>query len=121
VLIVDNDFGVLEAFARTLKTDGHDSVMALDAEGALLEMDTSAPDAVVFALHVSLLDSLMFLRRLRGRQLERQTQVAIVTADYFVDETTRTALRELGADVYFKPVWVQDLVDITRRLLARTS
>jgi hypothetical protein len=45
--------------------------------------------------------------------------VAIVTADYFVDDATTNELRVLGADVYFKPLWLEDLVEITRRLIHR--
>ena len=66
-----------------------------------------------------LADGLTFLRRLRARE-ERHTPVAIVTGDYLVDEAITRELKELEVDVYYKPVWIEDLVGITRRLIHRT-
>jgi len=118
VLIVDNDPGVVQAFARMLRLDGFEVLTALDAEAALREVDTSRPDAVLLDLRMPIVDGLTFLRRLRAREEQRHTPVAILTGDV-VDEATRNELRELEADMYFKPVWLQDLVDITRRLIHR--
>ncbi len=67
-----------------------------------------------------LMDGLAFLRRFRAREEQRHTPVAIVTGDSMVDEATKNELRQLEANMYFKPLWLQDLVDITRRLLHRT-
>jgi two-component system response regulator PrrA len=119
VLIVDDDPGVVQTFARLLRLEGYEVVTALDADAALREVETSHPDAVLLDLRMPLMDGLTFLRRLRARE-ERHTPVAIVTADYLVDEATTRELRELEADVYYKPVWLEDLVGITRRLIHRT-
>jgi DNA-binding response OmpR family regulator len=120
VLIVDDNPGVVEAFARMLRLEGYEVLMALDVDNALREVETSHPDAVLLDLRMPVKDGLTFLRRLRAREKQRQTPVAIVTADYFLDEATTDELRELNADVYFKPLWLQDLVDLTRRLIHRT-
>jgi CheY-like chemotaxis protein len=68
-------------------------------------------------LRMPLIDGLGFLRRLRAGDGHRHTPVAIVTGDYFLDDTVATQLRELGATVRFKPLWLEDLVSLTRRLL----
>jgi CheY-like chemotaxis protein len=47
-------------------------------------------------------DGLEFLRRLRARDDSRSTPVAIVTGDYFLDDTIPAQLRDLGAEVRFK-------------------
>jgi DNA-binding response OmpR family regulator len=120
VLIVDDDPGVLETFARMLQLEGYEVLTALDADNALRRVERSHPDAVLLDLGMALTSGLTFLRRLRAQEENRHTPVAIVTGRYFVDEATRNELRELQADLYFKPVWLQDLVDITRRLLQRT-
>ena len=120
MLIVDDDAGVVETFARMLRLEGYEVSTALDADAALREVETLHPDAVLLDLRMPLTDGLTFLRRLRAREEQRQTPVAILTADYVVDEATTNELRELKAEVYFKPVWIQDLVDITRRLIHRT-
>src|SRR5882762_3216665 len=86
VLIVDDDLGVVHAFGRMLRLEGYEVMTALDAEAALRKVETSHPDAVLLDLRMPLTDGLAFLRRLRARPEQRHTPVAIVTADYFVDE-----------------------------------
>jgi DNA-binding response OmpR family regulator len=68
-----------------------------------------------------LVDGLAFLRRLRAREDQRQTPVAIVTGDYFIDDVVSNELRGLGADLYFKPLWLEDVVRITHTLVDRAS
>lgn len=120
VLIVDDDPSVLQTFAHMLRLEGYEVVTSLDADAALREVDASHPDAVLLDLRMPLTDGLTFLRRLRARG-EWRTPVAIVTGDYLVDEATARALRELEAAVYYKPLWLEDLLDITRRLLHRPT
>jgi hypothetical protein len=43
--------------------------------------------------------------------------VAIVTGDSFFENAVSNELRELGAKVYFKPIWLDDLVQITESLV----
>ena len=57
------------------------------------------------------------MRRLRTREDFRQTPVAIVTGDYFLDDMISRELGALGADVYYKPLWLEDLVRITHTLI----
>jgi DNA-binding response OmpR family regulator len=63
------------------------------------------------------IDGLSFLQRLRAVETHR-TPVVIMTGDYFVDESTATSLHALGAEIRFKPLWVDDLLDATRTLIA---
>ena len=121
VLIVDDDPDVVRTFAHMLRLEGYEVSTALDGEAALREVETSRPDAVLLDLRMPLTDGLTFLRRLRAQEGQRHTPVAIVTADYSVDETTTNQLRALEAVLHFKPLWLEDLVDITRRLIRRTT
>ena len=52
-----------------------------------------------------IVDGLVFPRRLRAQEHLRHTPVAIVTGDYFLDDMISRELGELGANVYFKPLW----------------
>jgi hypothetical protein len=40
-----------------------------------------------------------------------------VTGDYFLDDTIPAELRELGSEVRFKPLWLEDPVTLIRGLL----
>jgi CheY-like chemotaxis protein len=75
------------------------------------------PNAIILDLRMPLVDGLGFLRRLRDQATHRDIPVAIVTGDYFLDDDVSTELRDLGAELRFKPLWLEDLVGLTRTLL----
>jgi len=120
ILVVDDDEGVTQTFARMLRLEGYQVRTAMNAEMGLQEAETSHPDAIILDLRMPLVDGLGFLRRLRSRDQQRNTPVAIVTGDYFLDETVSSELRQLGAELKFKPLWLEDLVGLARDLLKVT-
>jgi DNA-binding response OmpR family regulator len=120
ILIVDDDEGVTQTFARMLRLEGYQVRTAISAETGLAEADESQPDAIILDLRMPLVDGLGFLRRLRANDLHRAVPVAIVTGDYFLDDTVSAELRELGAELRFKPLWLEDLVGLARNLLKVT-
>jgi DNA-binding response OmpR family regulator len=117
ILIVDDDEGVTQTFARMLRLEGYQVRTAVSAETGLREAEHSHPDAIILDLRMPLVDGLGFLRQLRSHDDQRKTPVAIVTGDYFLDETVATELQELGAELRFKPLWLEDLVGLARNLL----
>ena len=120
ILIVDDDEGVTQTFARMLRLEGYQVRTAVSAEKGLIEAAESHPDAIILDLRMPLVDGLGFLRRLRARDDQRDTPVAIVTGDYFLDDSVSSELRELGAELRFKPLWLEDLVGLARNLLKVT-
>ena len=120
ILIVDDDEGVTQTFARMLRLEGYGVRTAINAETGLREADKSHPDAIILDLRMPLVDGLGFLRRLRARDEQRDTPVAIVTGDYFLGNQVSAELRELGAELKFKPLWLEDLVGLARHLLQVT-
>jgi two-component system response regulator PrrA len=120
ILIVDDDEGVTQTFARMLRLEGYEVRTAMNAEMGLREADQSHPDAIILDLRMPLVDGLGFLRRLRARDAQRDTPVAIVTGDYFLDDSVSTELQQLGAELKFKPLWLEDLVGLARTLLKVT-
>lgn len=121
ILVVDDDEGVTTTFARMLRLEGFDVRTALNGEMGLLEASKSHPDAIILDLRMPLLDGLRFLRRLRADHDQRDVPVAIVTGDYFLDDDIAAELRQLGAEVKFKPLWLDDLVGLARNLLKVTN
>src|SRR5262245_20302338 len=86
ILIVDDDEGVTQTFARMLRLEGYQVRTAVSAETGLREAEHSHPDAIILDLRMPLVDGLGFLRRLLAHYHQRRTPVAIVTGDYFLDE-----------------------------------
>ena len=120
ILIVDDDEGVTQTFARMLRLEGYQVRTAMNAEKGLLEAQQSHPDAIILDLRMPLVDGVGFLRRLRAHDDQRLTPVAIVTGDYFLDDSVSNELQELGAELRFKPLWLEDLVGLARNLLKVT-
>lgn len=120
ILIVDDDEAVTQTFARMLRLEGYQVRTAVTAETGLVEAEDSQPDAIILDLRMPLVDGLAFLRRLRTREAQRSTPVAIVTGDYFLNESVANELEELGAELRFKPLWLEDLVRLARNLLKVT-
>jgi len=117
ILIVDDDEGVTQTFARMLKLEGFEVKTALNAETGLHVAEQAQPDAIILDLRMPLLDGLGFMRRLRAAPEQRKTPVAIVTGDYFLEDAISSELRALGAELRFKPMWLEDLVTLARTLL----
>ena len=116
VLIVDDDQGVTDTFARMLRLESYTVYTAINPESGLDLAAEKRPDAIILDLRMPILSGLRFLRLLRAKPELRETRVAIVTGDYFVDDGITSQLRELGASVRFKPLWLDDLVSIARGL-----
>lgn len=117
VLIIDDDQAVTETFARMLRLEGHEVRTAHDAESGLREAQERPPDAIIVDLRMPLINGLGFLYRLRADERHQHTPVAIVTGDYCLDDSISRELTELGAQLHFKPLWLEDLVELAYSLL----
>lgn len=117
ILIVDDDEGVTQTFAKMLRLEGFQVRTAITAVTGLREAEMSHPDAIILDLRMPLLDGVGFLRLLRANARHRATPVAIVTGDYFLDDALSTEIRELGAELRFKPLWLEDLLGLAHSLL----
>jgi two-component system response regulator PrrA len=120
ILIVDDDEAVTQTFARMLRLEGFTVRTAINAESGLLEAASTHPDAIILDLRMPVVDGLGFLKRLRATEGHHDVPVAIVTGDYFLDDQVAAELRLLGAELKFKPLWLEDLVDLAHTLLKVT-
>ena len=117
VLIVDDDGATADSFSRTLRLEGYEVWAALSAEEGLALAQTHQPHAIVLDLRMPLTSGLQFLRAIRAISALATTPVAIVTGDYGLDDDVRDEIRALGAELRFKPIWIEELVTLARELL----
>src|SRR5436190_21741583 len=117
LLIVDDDMSTTETFAQILTMEGYDVRTAATAESGLREVETLHPDAIILDLRMPFINGLGLLYRLRAAEPDRQTPVVIVTGDQCLDDAVIRELHDLGATVKFKPLWLEDLVDVARSLI----
>ena len=121
VLVVDDDEGVALTFSRMLRLQGYRVETATNAETGLALATEHKPDAIILDLRMPIFGGVEFLRRLRSANTDPASaapSVTIVTGDYFIEEPIASELRQLGAQVCFKPLWIDDLVDVVGRMLA---
>jgi DNA-binding response OmpR family regulator len=117
LLIVDDDLSTTQTFAQILTMEGYDVRTAASAESGLREFESTRPDAIILDLRMPFINGLGLLYRLRASEQHRQTPVLIVTGDQCLDDAVIKELHDLGAEVKFKPLWLEDLVDVARSLV----
>jgi two-component system OmpR family response regulator len=118
---VDDDEVVTQQFAGMLRLEGYQVRTALDAATGLREATAGRLDAVILDLRMPIGDGLALLRRLRALDTHRDTPVTMVTGDYFIGEMMCAELQALGADLRFKPLWLEDLLAIVDAMVSRAA
>lgn len=119
ILIVDDDENVLQTFAKALSLEGYDVRTAASPIVGLKEIETMPPDAILLDLRMPFVNGFGFLYRLRAQSAHRHTPVTIITGDSCIDDPAMTELHNLEAEVLFKPIWIDELVSVTRSMLDR--
>jgi DNA-binding response OmpR family regulator len=120
VLIVEDDATAAEIFGLSLRDAGYHVQLVGDAEAALSFVEHDLPSVMIVDLRLPTLDGLALLRRLRAQPGLAAIPVAIVTGDYFIDETIINGFTQLGAQVFFKPIWNEEIIQIVGDLLSGT-
>jgi CheY-like chemotaxis protein len=119
VLIIDDDELTTATFAQMLRLQGHDVRTSQNAKSALRDTPSIAPDAIIVDLHMPAMDGLTFIQKLRAQeQRGTRTPVAMVTGDYALTPAVTHTLEDLGVTVCFKPLWLEDIAQLTDSLLA---
>jgi CheY-like chemotaxis protein len=118
ILIVDDDPAVSLTLARMLEWEGHDVARATSGREGLARAGAVPPDAILLDMRMPGMSGLEFLRLLRADARFAGLPVGIVTGDYFMGEDVINELSDLGAEIRYKPVWMDDLTALTDSLLA---
>ena len=117
ILLVDDDPSVASAFARMLRLEGFEVWAAPSANEGLKLALAHHPHAILLDLRIPLAKGLKFLRMVRGLPGLSQTPVAIVTGDYYVEDAHTQEIAALGAELRYKPLWLNELVSLARGLV----
>ena len=117
LLIVDDDKSVTNLFSRMLRLEGYEVWAAHTADDGLNLARIHRPHAIILDLRMPLTSGLQLLRSIRTISGLAQTPVAIVTGDYYLAEAQSEEIRALGADLRYKPLWLDELVTLARDLL----
>ena len=119
ILIVDDDENVLQTFAKALALEGYDVRTAASPLLGLQQVEATPPDVILLDLRMPFVNGVGFLYRLRAQTAHRHTPVAIITGDSCIDDPAMSELQALDAEIRFKPMWIDEVVTLTRTLLAK--
>lgn len=117
VLIVDDEFQIVEICRDYLNAAGYDTVTASNGVQGLALARREKPDLIVLDLMMPEMDGLDVCRQLR-----RESEVPIIMLTARVEETDKLIGLEIGADDYItKPFSPRELVARTKVVLRRVS
>ena len=118
ILVVDDDQGVRDSLARSLRYSGDDVLTASDGIEALAKLAGNTPDAVIMDVMMPRLDGLETTRMLR--ESGNDVPILILTARDAVGD--RVDGLDAGADDYMvKPFALDELLARLRALTRRTK
>jgi len=118
IVIVEDDAVTAQIFGMELKDAGYQVQLMPTAESALAFFEHNIVKAAIVDLHLPALDGLALVKQLRARDLSATTPIVLVTGDYALDESIVAELAALHVQVYFKPIWADELHDLVRSLTA---
>ncbi len=117
VLIVDDEPGIRETLAITLRASGYDIDTAADGEEALMCAVATEPDIVVLDLGLPDLDGVQVIAQLRAT-----SQVPILVLSGRTDSADKVDALDAGADDYVtKPFGMDELLARLRAMSRRTA
>jgi FixJ family two-component response regulator len=117
VYVVDDDPGVLRAFARMLREDGW-AVETFDSAAAFLMHDRRADACLVLDVSMPEIDGLALQGRLA--EIDHDLPIVFVTGQGDIPTSVR-AMKSGAADFLTKPVDTKALVTAVREALAKGS
>jgi CheY-like chemotaxis protein len=118
ILIVDDEFGVLEVVEFILKDAGFNVVPALNGQDALTRLRETTPDLIIVDYMMPILDGVGVIKAVRSDDGLRN--IPIILASALPEQTVRE--RSDGYDSFLrKPYKTEQLMLQISRLLARTE
>jgi two-component system response regulator PrrA len=117
VLVVDDDEGVGLTFSHVLRLEGFSVQVATTAEEALRQVAIMRPDAILLDLTMPLINGVGFLYRLRQDPTNQDIAVGVITGRPVLDADTVADLNALNAQLWHKPLSIEDIQMIARTLL----
>ena len=114
-IIVEDDPDLSEIFSLSLRGGGFDTELIRDGQVAMDRLAGTPPAVIVLDLHLPHVDGATILEHIRSNERFAKTAVILATADAQVADS----LRNKADLVLLKPVSVDQLRELAKRLLLR--
>jgi DNA-binding response OmpR family regulator len=118
LLLVEDEEELVRIVQTYFRDEGYDVRIAMNAEEALVTLETFAPDIIVSDVRMGRMDGFQSLEALRGMPSRRGTPFIFLTI--MDDRQSVQRATSMGADGYLtKPFDVEDLHEKIRQVLAQ--
>ena len=112
ILIVDENVNATDTFSRKLRLNGYEVWAASSTSKGLDLMKRHRPQAIILNLRMPLVSTLRFLKVIRAIPDFRAVPVAIVTGDYYLNDSQADEIYALGAEIRYKPLWLDEMITL---------
>jgi DNA-binding response OmpR family regulator len=110
ILVVDDDTVIGNLFAKALRGAGYTVSVVQSATEGLEKAKADRPALIVLDFRMPLVNGLGFLYRLRESESGSRTPVIVVTGDAPLADDVQAQFNDLGAEVRFKPIALDQLI-----------
>lgn len=118
LLLVEDEEELVRIVQTYFRDEGYDVRIAMNAEEALVTLETFAPDIIVSDVRMGRMDGFQFLEALRAMPSRKNTPFIFLTI--MDDRQSVQRATSMGADGYLtKPFDVEDLHEKIRQVLAK--
>jgi DNA-binding response OmpR family regulator len=122
ILVVEDEPSIANLIAHNLEQGGYRVSIAADGVQALRTLREAPPDLLILDLLLPLQSGWQVLRELRAHRVARLSKLPVVVVSALACERLERQASVLGAErVLGKPFSVQELLDVVRELLSRSS
>ena len=117
ILIVDDEFGIVDALGDLLTDEGYRVVSAANGRAGLALIAKASPDLVLLDLMMPVMNGIEMLRNLRASTSTRSLPVVLMSAaPKFAALAMEPEIKEFS-DYLRKPFDLDDVLDIVKRLI----
>jgi CheY-like chemotaxis protein len=118
ILIVDDEFGVLEVLEFILSDAGYTVVSAVNGQDALVRLEETTPDLVIVDFMMPILDGNGVIKAIRSN--DKLRDVPIILASALPEQTIKQRCQ--GYNTFLrKPYRTEQLMEEISRLIAQSD
>lgn len=115
VLVVDDDRGIVDAMATTLRAKGFAVACAYDGREAIQAVEAQRPDLVLLDLMMPVMDGYQVIQELKHREDTKDIPIVVMTAHHIDDD--RVGILQMAAEQIDKPLSAESVVEQLERVL----
>ena len=118
ILIIDDDFSIMELLTDVLAHDGHAVVAAGEAVEGMQKARMAKPDLIILDYHMPGMSGAHLYESLRRNQATHQTPILFMSGEASSDEILNEIADPQGASFLAKPIHLEDFRKAVSQLLA---